>query len=352
MFNFIAPINDRSYGLVATNLIHNLDKIGVSPGLFLIGGGGSCSDRYKNAVLKSVKNAEFYNPESPCVRLWHQFDMAQFVGKGPRIGFPIFELNKFNEVEKHNLQWLDGIIVCSKWAKGIIETEVPKFKGKIAVVPLSVDMDIFRPRIKDGEGPYKIFTAGKCEIRKGHDVLVDILNKAFTEKDNVEIHIGFENPFYTADEMSEWKRYYLESALGRAGRIKFLPWFQSQEELAAAMAAMDCAIFPSRAEGWNLELAECIAMGIPVITTNYSAHTEFCNKENSYLVDIDELELAYDGKWFFNQGEWAKIGSKQISGFVDYLKHCYQNRITQNNGKLEKTWLDSSKIFSDFLRTI
>ena len=93
-------------------------------------------------------------------------------------------------------------------------------------------------------------------------------------------------------------------------------------------------------------------MGIPVITTNYSAHTEFCNKENSYLVDIDELELAYDGKWFFNQGEWAKIGSKQISGFVDYLKHCYQNRITQNNGKLEKTWLDSSKIFSDFLRTI
>jgi len=337
---------------VATNLIHNLDKIGVSPGLFLIGGSGSCSDRYKSAVLKSVKNAEFYNPELPCVRLWHQFDMTQFVGKGPRIGFPIFELNKFNDVEKHNLSWLDGIIVCSKWAKTVIENQLPDFKGKIGVVPLSVDTEIFRPRVKQPEDVYRIFTAGKCEVRKGHDILPEILNRAFAASDNVEVYIGFENPFYTPDEMTEWRNFYLNSTLGRVGRIKFLPWFDTQQELAAFMAGMDCAIFPSRAEGWNLELAECIAMNIPVITTNYSAHTEFCNGSNAILIEVDELESAYDGKWFFNQGEWAKIGPKQIQDFATRLRNSYINRVTNNNVKLEKTWLDSSRSFLDFLKTI
>ena len=35
------------------------------------------------------------------------------------------------------------------------------------------------------------------------------------------------------------------------------------------MAGADCGIFLSRAEGWNLGLLEMMAMGKPVITTNY-----------------------------------------------------------------------------------
>ena len=64
------------------------------------------------------------------------------------------------------------------------------------------------------------------------------------------------------------------------------------------MSKVDVGIFPSRAEGWNLEILELMSCGKHIITTNYSAHTEFCNKENALLVDIDELETAYDGKWF------------------------------------------------------
>ena len=64
------------------------------------------------------------------------------------------------------------------------------------------------------------------------------------------------------------------------------------------MAQTDCGIFPSRAEGWNLELLEMLACIKSVITTHYSAHTEFCDDVNSDLVEIKETELAYDGKWF------------------------------------------------------
>ena len=82
------------------------------------------------------------------------------------------------------------------------------------------------------------------------------------------------------------------------------------------MSKADCGIFPSRAEGWNLDMLEMMALNKSIITTNYSAHTEFCNKDNSFLIDISETEPANDGKWFFGQGNWAKIGEEQKRGIT------------------------------------
>jgi hypothetical protein len=73
-----------------------------------------------------------------------------------------------------------------------------------------------------------------------------------------------------------------------------------------------------------------MAMNKPVITTNYSAHTEFCTKDNAMLVDIDELEDANDNKYFHGFGKWAKIGDKQAQQFKDYMRYVYDNKINSN----------------------
>ena len=76
-------------------------------------------------------------------------------------------------------------------------------------------------------------------------------------------------------------------------------------------------------------------MGTPVITTDYSAHTEFCNNNNSYLVNIDSNEDAYDGKWFFGQGEWANLGNSQIDQCIEHMRDVYKNKPYNKEG--EKT---------------
>jgi glycosyltransferase involved in cell wall biosynthesis len=82
-------------------------------------------------------------------------------------------------------------------------------------------------------------------------------------------------------------------------------------------------VFPSRAEGWNLEALEMMSVGRPVIITNYSAHTEFCNNKNSSLIDVNDTEAAYDGIWFDgNVGDWATIdvdvlGSLMLSSYKE-----------------------------------
>jgi hypothetical protein len=91
-------------------------------------------------------------------------------------------------------------------------------------------------------------------------------------------------------------------------------------------------------------------MNKPVIATNYSAHTEFCSKENCYLVDIDKTEKAFDGKAFTGQGNWAKIGQKQKDQTIEYMRYVYDNRIIDNSEGVKTakklSWHNSANIIS------
>ena len=348
--NLIAPINDRSYGVVGYNLLKSLYKNGTNVSLFPIGNIFPLPNIDIGLIRETLDNSEYFNKSDPCIRLWHQFDMTHFVGNGPKIGFTIFEINKFSQKEKHQLAALDYLIVCSEWAKTVVENEVPSLKNRIIIYQLGVDIDLLpKQNILSRGDTYNFVNIGKLEIRKGHDILGAIFNKAFRPDDNVCLNISWNNPFMSPEEIQEWQRFYLETDMGRAGKIMFMPWFDNQADLFKAIQKMDCGIFPSRAEGWNLELAECISLGLPVIATNYSAHTEFCNSKNSYLVDIDTLEPAFDGKWFHGTGEWAYIGTKQINDFIDKMRFCYDNKITINNGGYDFSWDGSTKKLITFL---
>jgi glycosyltransferase involved in cell wall biosynthesis len=55
----------------------------------------------------------------------------------------------------------------------------------------------------------------------------------------------------------------------------------------------DAFVLPTRGEGWGIPVAEAMAMGLPVIVTNYSGPTEYANEENAYLLPVTGLD-EYD----------------------------------------------------------
>ena len=333
--NLTAPINDRSYGVVGLNLLKALSK-NHKVALFPIG--PVYAPKQEESLIQScINNQQKYFGPAPSVRLWHQHDLAQHVGYGPRIGFPIFELDNFNDVERHHLSNQDFLFVCSNWAKNVIENQ--KIKVKTFVVPLGVDSSIFNYK---GGNPSKstiFLNVGKQEVRKGHDILVELFNAAFSPSDNVELWLSWYNPFSTPEEDLNWRGRYMLSPLGSSGKIRILPWFQTQNELANVMNQADCGIFPSRAEGWNFEVLEMMACGKHVITTDYSAHTEYCNDDNAMLVKINKTEVARDGKWFYGQGNWAHIGQEEKLQFIEFMQTVHhrkqQGKLGINEGGLE-----------------
>lgn len=319
--NIIGPINTLGYGYAAYNIACSLMTGGHRVSLFPIG------DKIENSLAspmlqQMLDNAKFFDKNAPCIRIWHQDNMSHFVGRGEHIGFPIFELDKFKEQELHHLKSCDRLFVCSEWAKEICRAngiEIP-----INVVNLGVNREVFKPApIKSG--PTIFVNCGKWEVRKGHDILAETFMKTFTSMNDVLLIMCPTNPFLTPQEEAAWKKKYNHP------KIKIISRLPSHSDVAKMFNNADCGVFPSRAEGWNLEALEVLSCGRQLIITDYSAHKEFCNNSNSKLIKIDNTEPAQDNKWFFGQGNWAKLESRQIEQLCDYM---YEVHAMKQSGKL------------------
>lgn len=350
--NVNCPINGTGYGITSKNIIKALDKLKVDISLFPIGQQVQIeTQEEKDVIEKMLNNSNNFNRKSPCLKIWHQHDLATKVGDGDYYVFPFFEIDKLSTREVHHINSADYVFSASKWGKNILEAN--GVTAKINVVPLGVDLDIFKApnKIKIENPNYIFFHIGKWEVRKSQDVLIQAFNAAFETTDNVELWMLPSNPFLQKEEEQKWIDLVTNSKL--KDKIKIYNRLPTHYHLAEFIFNCDCGVFLSRAEGWNNEIPESMAMNKPIIATNYSAHTEYCNKDNSFLVDIDETEPANDGKWFHGNGNWAKIGDKQIEQTIEYMRYVYKNNIKSNPNGVETasklSWNNTASIINKTL---
>jgi glycosyltransferase involved in cell wall biosynthesis len=343
--NLQAPINQLGYGVAGINILKALYAEGVEVSFFPIGQPQVTNEEDAHTVRRGMRLAQTFDPQAPCIKIWHQNQMAERIGSGKFIGFPIFELDTFSDLEKHHLNSCDELMVCSKWAKQVCLDQLYMSPNghtyldadaKVHVVPLGVDAELFPPAPVRQDDKTIFFNCGKWEIRKGHDILIEAFKKLTEEHDNVELWMMCSNPFNSEEENARWHQLYNHP------KVKLIPRAETQREVYNIMSQVDCGVFPSRGEGWNLELLEMMAVGKHVVATEYSAHTEFCTEENSYLLPISDVEPAFDNKWFFGQGNWAKIHDTE----VDMLAKLMQRFIKLSKGKVNLAGIETAKKFS------
>jgi glycosyltransferase involved in cell wall biosynthesis len=291
-----------------------------------------------------------FDAEAPSIRIWHQNDLAMFPGGGEHIGWPIFELDRFDDIERNHLESVDRLFVCSQWAKDVLKKQ--GMESRVDVVPLGVDGSVFYVD-EDARAKRRYFTKGKTiflnvgkwEVRKGHNELLEAFNSAFTPEDNVELWMMNQNPFIGVHN-ENWKTRYVASTMGP--KIKLLPRVNTQAELRVLYNTVDFGVFPAHAEGWNLEPLEMMACGVPSIVTNYSGHTEFCNDSNSYLVEPNGMEKAQDGiggRWFHGQGEWCTFS---VDDLVDAMQKAHADRQANAPSDYERLCLGSLETAKKF----
>ena len=343
--NLQAPINQLGYGVAGINILKALQEEGVEVSFFPVGQPQVTNQTDADAVTKGLQTAQMFDPQAPCVKIWHQNQMAERIGSGKFIGFPIFELDTFSDLEKHHLNSCDELMVCSKWAKQVCLDQLYMSPNghtyldadaKVHVVPLGVDAELFPPAPVRQVTKTIFFNCGKWEIRKGHDILINAFKKVLEHGEDAELWMMCTNPFNSPDEDAKWNQLYNHP------NVKLIPRAETQAEVYNIMSQVDCGVFPSRGEGWNLELLEMMAAGKHVIATEYSAHTEFCNEENSCLLPISDVEPAFDNKWFFGQGNWAKIDDTE----VEMLTTLMQRFIKLSKGNVNKAGIETAKKFS------
>lgn len=342
--NIITPCNFLGYGYVGNYIIQYLsinNKIVLWPI-----GEVQCEPELISILKQAIKNQDDFDKNAPCIRIFHEFSLDQFVGKGIHVGFPFFETNVLTTRAKHHISNVDNLFVASKWAKEVVLSNQILSDEQIHVVPLGVDTNIFKYHQVNNTNKCIFLNIGKIEKRKGHDVLIQAFNKAFENSDNVELWMMWDNPFLKEEQKLEWINLYKNSKLGN--KIRFIPRVQSNKEVARIINMSDVGVFPFRAEAWNLEIIEFLACNKQIIATNYSGPTEFLTNKNANLLSVKSMESAIDNIWFHGSGTWAEI---DIDELVDHMRTLHKRK--QENGFIinnegiktakEFTWVNTAK---------
>lgn len=346
--NMMAPIGFTGYGITSHNIYKSLRKNGLDICLFPMGQPNVDSEKDKTDILEDVGKQLKFSNDNYCLKIWHPFDLATRIGRSKLFALTFFETDRLKPNEAVMINNLDAVFVASDWAKTILLEN--GISTSIKVCPLGIDPAIFNTSIqetvKKDDSKYIFLNIGKWEIRKGHDVLIEAFNDAFQESDNVELWMVNHNPFLNQQENSAWVSLYKNSKLG--SKIRIIPRIQAHSDVAKLICLADCGVFPARAEGWNNEAPEFLALNKPIIITNYSAHTQYANKDNSYMIDIDTLTPAIDNKFFDGYGKWADLGENQHEQLVDHMRYVYTNNIRSNPKGLETasqlTWDNTANI--------
>lgn len=177
--------------------------------------------------------------------------------------------------------------------------------GKIRVMPLGVDTDLFTPGGRKLELPgvpssaFVFLSVFEWVPRKGYDILLTAYLEEFRAADNVclVLRTNSNNTSYDPEGkeiQSEInaivERYYRDT--DEAPTICLLAKPLPADQMPSLYRAAGCFVLPTRGEGWNLPAFEALACGIPVITTAWSAHLDWLNENNAYLVDVETLEVV------------------------------------------------------------
>lgn len=219
------------------------------------------------------------------------------------------------------------IIVPSAWNKEVFDYSGVK---NVNYCPMFVDDSIFYFRPKINLKTF-VFSAGACSAsetgnskRKNFEIIFSAFTKAFKGVKDVQLNL----------KISVGDKKRIGSFLD--DRIKFITSYLSDEKVCDFLCGSDIFISSAKAEGWGFFQIESLAIGRPVITPNYGGVKDFCNDQNSFFVDYEEV-LADDG-WGKRGGLWAEAKEKSI---IEQMRYCYENKdsIRHNWQKYSKSVL-------------
>jgi glycosyltransferase involved in cell wall biosynthesis len=210
-------------------------------------------------------------------------------------------------------------------------------------IPWGTDIETFRPTSRDSDGTVTFFHSGGMggiNLRKGTDILV----KAFQRVQGAaRLLVHSQVPLV---------RYGQEVAqlVNQDKRIDFI---EATVPTPGLYHLGDVYVYPSRLEGIGLSIAEALACGLPVITTDAAPMNEFVlHNVNGKLVRVDRTEKREDNYYWPQTICSESALAEAMQSFVDHPEALqgFKTR-TRQHAEMHLNWNKNSvglpKLISD-----
>ena len=154
--------------------------------------------------------------------------------------------------------------------------------------------------------PFRFLSVFKWERRKGWDALLAAYFAEFGADEAVELLLKT-RPFHSDDDFDEKiDAFATERGLGATRpAVRVLDSELPLELLPRLYRTADAFVLPSRGEGWGRPHVEAMAMGLPVIATNWSGPTAFLDESVGYPLEYT-LGPAPDDSESTRGHQWAE----------------------------------------------
>lgn len=240
-------------------------------------------------------------------------------------------------------RYFDHVVAGSSWCRDILRDA--------GIIDVSVNIQGVGPEFFDvpprqDDGRFIIFSGGKCEFRKGQDVVAKAMKVMMDRHKDVYLYAVWNNP-WACGKYQEMVQIIVNQDLPR-DRVLGPGFGQVSHELMKDRYSFcDIGLFPNRCEaGNNMVMCEFMACGKPVIATYATGHIDVLPKGDPlYLVNNKPLILP--------NAVWVEPDLDEV---IENLELAYQARSSgaalglENREHMRQfTWEACAKKFHDIL---
>ncbi len=145
------------------------------------------------------------------------------------------------------------------------------------------------------------FDVGSTSARKNPQMVVEAFREAFDADENVFLVIKFHS---TTIEPGITRA--INQALRGAENVLVISDMLTEHDMGLLRSACDCFVSAHRSEGFGLNIAEFMAMGKPVIATNYSGNCEFFDESVGFPLRYRLVEIEREAGPYQPFAVWAE----------------------------------------------
>lgn len=202
--------------------------------------------------------------------------------RGTNIQWIVFESTQIPVQIRSALDTADWIWVPSTWGKQVLINNGYE-SGQINIVPEGVDPQQFHPYNRAStSATLRFLSVGKFEQRKSFVELLTAWKTAFGGCTDVSLliksHAFSNNDLVFAEFNQLLHNLDLKNVVIHWGGVEDITDYYRQSHVF---------VLASKGEGWGLPLIEAAAQGLPIITTNYSAHSDYLKFADSSCIFVD-----------------------------------------------------------------
>jgi glycosyltransferase involved in cell wall biosynthesis len=237
------------------------------------------------------------------------------------VGVWAWELEQIPQEWRNALGYINAIICPSEFTSTAIRQYTDKPVLTVAhPVTAGIAQEGVRQALGLDEGAFvvtSVFSFGSALERKNPQAMVSAFLQAFADTPNAHMVLKTNR----ADDSDATKAFM--AMIAQHANITQIGEIWDKEKIVGLLKESDVCLSLHRSEGFGLTMAEAMLVGTPVVATDWSGNTDFCNDENSYPVRFTPIAVDSAHPEFAGMGAmtWADAdvshAAEQLRSILD-----------------------------------